>query len=201
VVNNPVPVLEKRTFGSRFLWPMGIALGVWAGLDFLTGHLEWFGSGALYRPAAFGSYLLLGVLIAFGSFIIYPILFFRGASLRERVIGSYAVLLVWVFTEIFRVSEYFTAGESVYYAFSPMPFGLLVYQVGYMSLCEMICRWRLKKRGVRGIRIFTPGPLIGLGVLLAMVYLVILWGVPEESPGTKWFYIYQEGYKALFMGK
>jgi hypothetical protein len=196
-----VRVEGEKPFPSRFLWPVGIALGVWAGLDFLTGHLEWFGSGSPYRAAAFWSYLLLGVLIAFGSFIIYPILFFRGASLKERVIGSYAVLVLWVLAEIFRVSEYFTAGESVYYAFSPMPFGLLVYQVGYMSLCEIICRWRLKKGGVRGIKIFTPGPLIGLGVLLAMNYLMILWGVPEESPGTKWFYIYQEGYKALFTGK
>ena len=196
-----VPVMEKRDFGSRFLWPVGLALGIWAGLDFLTGHLEWFGSGGPYRAAAFSSYLLLGVLIAFGSFFLYPTLFFRGASLKERVIGSYAVLLVWVFAEIFRVSEYFTAGESVYYAFSPMPFGLTVYQVGYMSLCEMICRWRLKKKGARGVKIFTPGPLIGVGVLLAMNYLMILWGVPEESPGTKWFYIYQEGYKALFTGK
>jgi hypothetical protein len=200
-VSEPVRVERKKSFPSRFLWPVGIVLGVWAGLDFLTDHLEWFGSGAPYRMAAFGSYLLLGVLIAFGSFIIYPILFFRGASWKEKVLGSYAVLLVWVFTEIFRVGEYFTAGESVYYAFSPMPFGLLVYQVGYMSLSEMICRWRLKKRGVRGIRIFTPGPVIGIGLLLLMNYMMIFWGVPEESPGTKWFYIYQEGYKALFMGK
>ena len=200
-MSEPVWVERKKSFPSRFLWPVGIALGVWAGLDFLTGHLEWFGSGAPYRAAAFGSYLLLGVLIAFGSFVIYPILFFRGASLKERVLGSYAVLLVWVFMEIFRVSEYFTAGESVYYAFSPMPFGLLAHQVGYMSLCEMICRWRLKKSGVQGMKIFTPGPLVGVGVLLAMSYLIIFWGVPEESPGTKWFYIYQEGYKALFTGK
>ncbi len=196
-----VRVERKKSFPGRFLWPVAIALGVWAGLDFLTGHLEWFGSGTPYRAAAFGSYLLLGVLIAFGSFIIYPILFFRGASLKERVLGSYAVLLIWIFTEIFRVSEYFTAGESIYWAFSSMPFGLLFYQAGYMSLSEMICRWRLKKRGVRGMKIFSPGPLIGVGMLLAMIYLVILWGVPEESPGTKWFYIYQEGYKALFMGK
>lgn len=200
-MSKPVPGLEKRVFGSRFLWPVGIALGVWAALDFLTGHLEWFGGGTLYRTAAFASYLLLGVLIAFGSFIIYPILFFRGASLKERVIGSYAVLMVWVCAEIFRVSGYFTAGESVYYAFSPMPLGLMVFQVGYISLSEMICRWRLKKRGVRAIRIFTIGPLIGVGVLLVMNYLMIFWGVPEESPGTKWFYIYQEGYKALFGGK
>jgi apolipoprotein N-acyltransferase len=193
--------MEKKAFASRFLWPVGVALGVWAGLNFLTDHLYWFGSGVPYRAAAFSLYLLLGLLIAFGSFFLYPVLFFRGASLKERVIGSYAVLLLWVFVEIFRVSEYFTPGESVYYAFSPMPFGLMVYQVGYMSLCEMICRWRLKKNGVRGIKIFTPGPLIGVGVLLVMNYVMIFWGVPDESPGTKWFYIYQEGYKALFTGE
>jgi hypothetical protein len=193
--------MEKRAFGSRFLWPVGVALGIWAVMNFITDHLHWFGSGASYRAIAFSFYFLLGILITFGSFFLYPILFFRGAALKERVIGSYAVLLAWVFTEIFRVSEYFTAGESVYYAFSPMPSGLLVAQVGYMSLCEMLCRWRLKKRGIRGVKIFTPGPLIGVGVLLAMNYLMLFWGVPEESPGTKWFYIYQEGYKALFTGK
>ena len=176
-------------------------MGVWAGLNFLTDHLHWFGGGVPYRAAAFSTYLLLGLLIAFGSFFLYPVLFFRGASLRERVVGSYAVLLLWVPVEIFRVSEYFTLGESFYYALSPMPFGLMVCQVGYMSLGEMICRWRLKKRGVGGVKIFTAGPLIGVGVLLVMNYLMILWGVPEESPGTKWFYIYQEGYKALFLGK
>jgi hypothetical protein len=59
----------------------------------------------------------------------------------------------------------------------------------------------LKKSGVRAVKIFTIGPLIGVGVLLVMNYLMIFWGVPEESPGTKWFYVYQEGYKALFGGK
>ena len=39
---------------------------------------------------------------------------------------------------------------------------------------------------------------IGIGMLVVMNYLMIFWGVPAESPGTKWFYIYQEGYKALF---
>ena len=196
-----VPVAGKKTFGHRFLWPVGVALGIWAGLDFLTSHLEWFGTGVPYRAAAFSFYLLLGILIAFGSFFLYPVLFFRGASLKERVIGSYAVLFLWVFVEIFRVNEYFTPGESFYYALSPMPFGLIVYQVGYMSLGEMICRWRLKKRGIPGRKIFTPGPLIGVAILLIMNYVMIFWGVPEESPGTKWFYIYQEGYKALFTGK
>jgi hypothetical protein len=98
----------------------------------------------------------------------------------------------------FLASEIFTAGESLYYALSPMPLGLIVFQVGYMSLGEMLCRWRVKKRGGQDIRIFTAGPVIGIAVLGIMSYVMIFWGVPAESPGTKWFYIYQEGYKALF---
>ena len=85
--------------------------------------------------------------IAFSSLIVYPVLFFRGASLGERIVGSYAVLSVWVLKEVFRVTEVFTVGESLYYAFSPVPLGLIVFQVGYMSLGEMICRWRIQKRG------------------------------------------------------
>jgi hypothetical protein len=56
----------------------------------------------------------------------------------------------------------------------------------------------LKKRGGQDMRIFTAGPVIGIAVLGIMSYVMIFWGVPAESPGTKWFYIYQEGYKALF---
>jgi hypothetical protein len=100
--------------------------------------------------------------------------------------------------EVFRASEIFTAGESLYYALSPMPLGLIVFQIGYMSLGEMFCRWRVKKRGGEDMKIFTAGPVIGIALLGIMSYVMIFWGVPAESPGTKWFYIYQEGYRALF---
>ena len=99
---------------------------------------------------------------------------------------------------MFQAGEIFTAGESLYYALSPMPLGLIVFQVGYLSLGEMLCRWRVKKRGGQDISIFTTGPVIGIALLGIMSYVMIFWGVPAESPGTKWFYIYQEGYKALF---
>ena len=56
----------------------------------------------------------------------------------------------------------------------------------------------LRADGPIGLEIFTAGPVIGIGMLVVMNYLMIFWGVPAESPGTKWFYIYQEGYKALF---
>jgi hypothetical protein len=188
----------KLPLGRRVLWPVGIALGVWFVLDLVTEHLPGLGGGPAYRIIAFSSYLLLGLTIGFSSLIVYPVLFFRGASPGERIAGSYAVLFVWVLKEVFRATEAFTVGESLYYAFSPVPLGFIVFQAGYMSLGEMICRWRIQKRGGQKPQVFTAGPVIGIGILVAMSYGMIFWGVPAESPGTKWFYIYQEGYKALF---
>jgi len=188
----------KKGFNRRVLWPVGISLGVWLFLNSVTDHLSWLGGGPVYRVIAFWSYLLLGLTVAFSSIAVYPVLFFRGASLGERIAGSYGVLFVWVLKEMFQASEVFTVWESLYYALSPVPLGLIVFQAGYMSAGEMICRWRMKRGGAKGVRIFTAGPLIGLGVLGVMNYLMVFWGVPAESPGTKWFYIYQEGYRALF---
>ena len=177
---------------------MGIAIGAWAALDFLTGHLEWFGSGAGYRTTAFFLYLLLGLSIFFSGPIVYGALWLRGASLKERILGAYLVPLAWVFKEIWRVSEFFTLGEAFYYALSPIPFAVLTHQIGYLCLVEMLCRSRKKRRDPFTPESLTPGPIVGLGVFILVVYLTLFWGVPAESPGTKWFYLYQKGYKALF---
>jgi hypothetical protein len=187
----------KRTLLKRTYFPAGIALGAWFALNFLTDHLEWFGTGAGYRTTAFFLYLLLGLSIFFSGPIVYGALWLRGASLKERILGAYLVPLAWVFKEIWRVSEFFTLGEAFYYALSPLPFGVLTHQIGYLCLVEMLCRSR-KKRRDPSTRILSPGPIVGLGVFILVVYLTLFWGVPAESPGTKWFYLYQEGYKALF---
>ena len=42
-------IKTKQPFSRRVLFPAGLVLGVWVVLNFLTGHLEWFGSGQAYR--------------------------------------------------------------------------------------------------------------------------------------------------------
>jgi len=187
----------KRTLLKRTCLPAGIALAAWFALNSLTNHLEWFGTGAGYRTAAFSLYLLLGLSIFFSAPAVYGAMWIRGASFKERTLGAYAVPLAWVFKEIWRVSEFFTLGEAFYYALSPIPFGVLTYQIGYLCLVEMLCRWREKRRDPF-TRILSPGPIVGLGIFVLVVYFTLFWGVPAESPGTKWFYLYQKGYKALF---
>lgn len=188
---------EKWTFTKGTFFSAGLALSAWFVLNFLTDHLEWFGSGAGYRAIAFFLYLLLGLSISFSGPVVYGVMFFHGASLKERILGAYLVPVAWVIKEVWRVSDFFTLGEALYYSLSPWPLGVLTHQIGYLSLVEILCRWREKKRdGLTSV--LSLGPIVGLGVFALMVYLTFFWGFPADFPGTKWFYLYQEGYKVLF---
>ena len=167
-------------------------------LNFLTSHLEWFGSGQVYRTAADIFYSLLGFTIIFSSLIVYSLLYVRGASAKERIFWALIVPLAWILKEVWRVSAFFTWGESFYYAFSPLPLGLFLVQLLFLPLCEIFWRWRDKKKnGV--VRIFTPGPISVLIIFAFLVYFMLFWGNAGDTPGSKLFYIYMEGYKALFV--
>lgn len=188
----------RQTFGRRVLLPAGIALGVWVALNFLTSHLEWFGSGQAYRTAADILYSLLGFTIIFSSWIVYSILYVRGTSVKGRIFWANIVPLAWILKEIWRVSAFFTWGESFYYALGPSPLGLLVFQLFSLCLCEIFWRWRYKKKDGT-IRILTLGPVLGLMIFAFLVYVMLFWGNAGDTPGSKLFYIFMEGYKALFV--
>ena len=64
--------------------------------------------------------------------------------------------------------------------------------LGLMGLAEMICRWRLRRRGVK-VRVVSMMPVAGLVLFGAGVYVIFLWGM-----GVHYFYLYMEGYKAIF---
>ena len=117
---------ERQPLSRRILWPAGVALVAWVVLNFLTSHLEWFGSGQVYRTAADILYSLLGFTIIFSSLIVYSLLYVRGASAKERILWALIVPLAWILKEIWRVSAFFTWGESFYYALSPLPLGLFL---------------------------------------------------------------------------
>ncbi len=167
-------------------------------LNFLTSHLEWFGSGQVYRTAADILYSLLGFTLIFSSLIVYSLLYVRGASSKERIFWALIVPLAWTLKEIWRVSAFFTWGESFYYALAPAPLGLFSFQLLSLCLGELFWRWRDKKKnGV--IRIFTSGPVSVLMIFAVLVYFMLFWGNAGDTPGSKLFYIYMEGYKALFV--
>jgi hypothetical protein len=154
--------------------------------------------GSVYRTASFILYLMLGLTITFSSLFVYSVTYARGASAKERILWACVVPFVWILKEIWRVSAFFSLGESFYYALGPLPLGLLVFQLVCLCLCEMFWRWRRKKNG-ESIQILTPGPVTGLVISAILLYFMALWGNPGDTPGSKWFYLYMEGYKALFL--
>lgn len=145
--------------------------------------------------AAYLIYVLIVIVVGFSSVLfVYPMMYSRGASIAERIIGVYVTPVAFICKEIYRVSEFFTAGESIYYAFSSMLLLMLLGQIGLMGISETICRYRYKKRGMLAGAVFTAGPWLAVCLSLAALYVMMIW-----SGGEKWFYFYLEGYKVLFI--
>jgi hypothetical protein len=194
-MNPSGPEIGKKSFTERFLLPLSIPVATWLVLHFLCEALPLIGNPTIYRAAAYAVHVLIAVVVGFSSVLfVYPLMYSRGASLVERIIGSYATPFAFLCKEIYRVSEFFTPGESLYYAFSSMMLLLILGQIGLMGISETICRYRYKKRGLAAVSVLAPGPIVSLLVSLAAVFIILVW-----NTGENWFYFYQEGYKALFM--
>ena len=178
----PAERKERPPFSRRVLLPVVIALGAWVVLNFLTSHLEWFGTGQRYRTAADILYSMLGFTLIFSSLILYSLLYARGASTIERILWANIVPLAWILKEIWRVSAFFTWGESFYYALSPMPLGLLLVQLLYLTLGELFWRWRDKKKN-GAIRILTSGPV---SVLMIFVHPGLFYAFLGKRRGHPW---------------
>jgi hypothetical protein len=189
---------ERKPFSRRVLWPVGVALGAWVLLNCLTSHLVWFGNGSGYRAAAAVLYPLLGITITGSGIFVYSVMYHRGASTRERVLWGWIVPGAFVLKEIWRANSFFSLGESFYYALAPLTLGVLLAPIGFLSLCEMFWRWRDRKRG-QATRIATAGPVAGIVFWMITVFFMLFWGSANDTPGAKWFYLYMEGYKALFI--
>jgi hypothetical protein len=92
-----------------------------------------------------------------------------------------------------RVSEYFTWGESLYYGLNTIFLLCLCVVAMQIGFCEMACRWVRKREAPEPLPVVTPATLIPVLVGLLGVGVLFAWGT-----GVHAFYIYQEGYKALF---
>jgi hypothetical protein len=186
--------MPKQRFWRRFLQPVGTVLLVWAVTSVVYLECAWrLEPGALRNVVAFSSAFLLLLSLGFGALYIHPVAFFRGASTGERLVACLITPLAWNLKEMVRVGEFFSFGEALYYglnsAFLLTVFGAL----GQAGLCELVCRWWLGKRSGRPVRVFSPAPAILIGMGLAAVFLLLIWGL-----GVHFFYIYIQGYKAIF---
>jgi len=186
--------MQRMTLAQRFFFPAAAGVAVMLG-TLLIYNASWrINNDALHQWLAFLTGLGHIAILMGGSLIIYPITFFRGASLWERVIACLAIPVLWSVTEIIRVTEFFTLGESLYYGLNSEFLMFLACALLQMGLCEIICRWWIRRSHDASMKVVPRGAVISILAGVAGVYVILIWG-----GGVHWFYIYQQGYKALFL--
>lgn len=185
--------MERQSLIRRAVMPAATVLIVMLASLILYNHSWRIDNDAIHQLTAYVSGLVLFVSIGFGPLYAYPKAFFRGASAMERILASLATPVVWDLKEILRVSEYFTWGESLYYGLNTIFLLCLCVVAAQMGMCEMVCRSIRNRQASEPVPVVTPATLIPVILGLLGVGVFFLWGGGVHS-----FYIYQEGYKALF---
>ncbi|TAL30467.1 MAG: hypothetical protein EPN93_19635 [Spirochaetes bacterium] len=185
--------IERQSFVRRAVIPAGIVMGAsaFAYAAYFSSSLLW--PPAFHRPFAFVMGLVLFILIGFGPLIAYPLAYFRGASIAERMGASLATIIAWIAVELSLVSEFFTLGETLYYGLSSAFAITVISAFALMGICEMICRKVRARRTGEMVRIVTPAPVIAIMAGIVAVLVMLVWGIGEH-----WFYIYIEGYRLIF---
>ena len=184
--------MERKSFTGRFIIPVGVvfvAMTVGFILYNTGGHIpNRFLRGLTVNIGA----VSLGLSVAFGPFLVYPMSFFGGAGFRERVVAVFVNPVLWGAKEIVRVSETFSFAESLYYMFNPLMISMVAVFIADIGLLEMLCRRGLKKRG-EDVKVFSTPALAAIIGGYSFALFVLLWGLGVHS-----FYIFIEGYKSIF---
>ncbi len=159
----------------------------------LYNHSFRIDNDAIHQITAYISGLVLFLSIGFGPLYVYPKAFLRGASAMERVLASLVTPVAWDVKEILRVSEFFSWGESLYYGLNTIFLLCLCVVAAQMGVCEMVCRSIRNRQTSTPVPVLAPAALVAVLLGLLGVGVFFLWGGGVHS-----FYLYQEGYKALF---
>lgn len=186
--------IQTAPFVRRVIVPAGIVFLVMVIsliLYWLSRHID---DRFLHNLVSHVFAVLLFLSIGFGSILVYPLAFFRGAGAGERIFASLFTPVAWTIKEIVRVNDYFTFWESLYYGLNSLTLLTIFGTFGLMGICEIICRAVVRKQSRHLIEIITPVPVAAIFVSIIALYVLFIWGM-----GVHWFYIYMEGYKALFM--
>ncbi len=184
--------IKRQSFLRRFVVPVGTMLVLMLVLLVVYNHAWWIGSPAVKTILAWASGVPLFLLLYFSAVVLYPVIYFRGGGPLERIAGSFIPQAAWWLKEMYLAGAYFTLPETMYYGLSQVFLMAFAGNVAVMGAAELVCRFFARRRTAR-VRVVTPGPVAAMAVGLAGIYFMALYG-----GGEPWFYLYQEGYKALF---
>jgi hypothetical protein len=176
---------------NRGLWnqigaPVSIVLAV-----MILSRVLYFHSSATVATL---SGIVMFLAIGFGSFLIYPIGFFRGASLPERIVGCLATPLVWNGIEMYNVGEAFTPAESLFYGVNILSIGTVAGQFLIMGVCDFFCRCLKRRREGKETRVLSPFAALASAAGMLGIYFVLVWG-----EGVGLHYLLIDLYKRIFL--
>jgi hypothetical protein len=137
----------------------------------------------------------MGASIILGTLLIYPLAFFRGAPLRERVIGCLITPTAWILKELVMMPNSYSIGETIYNALNPLYWGTISLTVVEMGICEIACRLAARQKNSLPIRqVVSAGPVITLLAGIGALYIFNAWG---DRVG--FWYVHQALYQYLFV--
>lgn len=158
-----------------------------------AGDVESFGSVDTYRVvmnvAALGRFfgLFAAVLLVWG------LLRARAAPRWVMALALLSGPAVYAVTAVAGVIGYFPIGEALYYGVNPLTIAGIGSQIGWAVLAEMAWRWRGRRRGNWKGAVATPA-LVAAGVLgFSLLFFTVIY-----RGGVAFFFVYQQGYEALF---
>jgi len=184
--------MKKQPFSKRFIFPVLLVFIVMS-LSWVIYNLAWrIGNPVIHHLLAdiFGT--LIFISVTFGTCLVYPMAFSRGASGPERVIASFVNPFIWATKEVVRVYTAFTVTESLYFYLNPLNIWLVLGIIAQMSIIELILRRRRRKRG-EDIRVFSVPVVAALVISVFLVVALFAWGRGENV-----FSYYLVIYKKLF---
>lgn len=180
----------------RGLADLGLALvpGVLFALTDLAqrhfaGRVEAFGSVGAYRTTLDAVSLARYALLFAGVLLVWGWLRGRGATTLTRGVALLAAPAAYSLLAFDQATLVFSAGEALYYAVNPVWLAAVGSQAACAGVAELA--WRLRHRRVAAW--WLPAAVIVAG--WTVTYATVLW-----DGGVHWFYVYQQGYRALFGG-
>jgi len=163
-----------------------------------------WGAGRVDAFPSVGAYrLTLNVVVLVRDFgacaallVVWGLLRSRGAPRWALVLAVLSAPLAYTAVQSVRAQEFFPPAQALYYGVNPLFVASLGLQVACAALAEGVWRmWGRRAGADRGRPVAWPIVVAGLAGV-AITFVSVGW-----DGGVHWFYVYQQGYKALFLGR
>lgn len=186
-----------RSAWARVVGPVLVPVLLLVALDLVlrvgVGRPDAFPGTGAYRATMDVAVLGRTALLVASSLVVWPVMWLRGASFGERVIGVLAVPATWAVLSIVTAWEFFPPAQALFYGTNPLVAGSIGAQVATAAVGGSWARWRWRRRSGAALRVVTPGAVVALVLGTAVPVMALL-----RDGGIHWFYVWMQLYVALF---